>query len=619
MKKISKLPTHHANSDVTSVTNVHARDSNTYKETAGKRSDVTDVSVIAVVTEKERPCYRVYDCSTKNFRAGVYFHGMTVPKKKDAEAMPIDIWICSPLHIKAQTFDKNDSNYGRLLRFKNSNNQWKVWPMPMELLRGSGEELRGILLNMGLLIDPTEGKRYLLRYLQSVPPDKNIHCALQTGWYNQSFVLPNKVIGSDSDSIIFQNGENPSEDHGQAGEFTNWKEEISQRAIGNPILMFGLSSGFAGPLLQLCNSEGGGIHLVENSSSGKTTILAAACSIWGGSSFRRSWRATANGLEGAAALFNDNLLALDEISECEPKEVGKIVYSIANGYGKQRASKTGAAKAINRWRCFILSNGERTIETSMMEGGARAKAGQAVRLLDIPAKRTHGCWDDFKEFKNGAAFSDAIKSSTSKHYGLAGEAFLSCLSMMLEEEYDFCAALEEIKNSSLFSITDAQGQERRAIARFSLIALAGEIATKHGITGWQKGQATEAAALAFKAWKSLRNKGNDEQHKILFQLSDFIERHGDSRFSNITDEIASVRDRAGWWENKYHEGRVYFFNAAGMREALKGFDFKAALDALEECDIIEANSAGERAPTRKVQGRSLRLYKVNPDALEKKT
>lgn len=114
----------------------------------------------------------------------------------------------------------------------------------------------------------------------------------------------------------------------------------------------------------------------------------------------------------------------------------------------------------------------------------------------------------------------------------------------------------------------------------------------------------------------MRNKGNDEQHKILFQLSDFIERHGDSRFSNITDEIASVRDRAGWWENKYHEGRVYFFNAAGMREALKGFDFKSALDALEECGIIKANSAGERAPTRKVQGRSLRLYKVNPDAFE---
>jgi len=601
--------------DVKDVTDVHAKNSKASKETANQESDVTDV---AAVLEKERPCYRVYDFDTKNYKAGVYFHFMSSPKKINEDPIPIDIWICSPLHIKAQTFDKNDNNFGRLLRFKNSNNQWKSWPMPMELLRGSGEELRGMLLSMGLRIDPIEGKRYLLRYLQTPPPDKNIHCALQTGWYNQSFVLPNRVIGSDNDSIIFQNGEHPSEEHGHVGEFTNWKEEISQRAVGNPMLMFGLSAGFAGPLLQLCNLEGGGIHLVENSSSGKTTILDAACSIWGGSTYRRSWRATANGIEGAAALFNDNLLALDEISECDPKEVGKIVYSIANGYGKQRASKTGAAKAIARWRCFILSNGERTIETSMMEGGARAKAGQAVRLLDIPAKRKYGCWDDLKGFKNGAAFSDAIKSAAAQHYGLAGAAFLTSLVLEMEDEFNFCAALEEIKNSSLFSIADAQGQERRAISRFALIALAGEIATKHGLTNWEEGAATEAASIAFKAWKSLRNKGNDEQHKILFQLSDFIERHGDSRFSNVTDGISSVRDRAGWWENQHNEGRVYFFNAAGMREALKGFDFKTALDALEEHGIIKANSAGERAFTKKVQGQSWRLYKVNPDALKTK-
>ena len=32
-------------------------------------------------------------------------------------------------------------------------------------------------------------------------------------------------------------------------------------------------------------------------------------------------------MEGAAALFNDCLLALDEISECDPREVGAIVYA----------------------------------------------------------------------------------------------------------------------------------------------------------------------------------------------------------------------------------------------------------------------------------------------------
>ena len=36
-----------------------------------------------------------------------------------------------------------DNNFGRLLRFRNTVGRWREWAMPMELLRGSGDELRG--------------------------------------------------------------------------------------------------------------------------------------------------------------------------------------------------------------------------------------------------------------------------------------------------------------------------------------------------------------------------------------------------------------------------------------------------------------------------------------------
>ena len=177
----------------------------------------------------------------------------------------------------------------------------------------------------------------------------------------------------------------------------------------------------------LCNAEGGGLHFLGDSSTGKTTLLEAGCSVWGGPNYRRSWRATANGMEGVAALFNDCLLALDEISECDPREVGAIVYALGNGRGKQRAGRTGHARAITRWRCLILSSGERTIATTMQEGGHRAKAGQAVRLLDIPAARAFGAWDTLHGLPSGTAFSDAIKRAAVKHHGHAGRAFLEKL------------------------------------------------------------------------------------------------------------------------------------------------------------------------------------------------
>ena len=47
-------------------------------------------------------------------------------------------------------------------------------------------------------------------------------------------------------------------------------------------VVFGISAGFAAPLLQIAGQESGGLHFVGSSRSGKTTILHVAGSIWGG-------------------------------------------------------------------------------------------------------------------------------------------------------------------------------------------------------------------------------------------------------------------------------------------------------------------------------------------------
>jgi putative DNA primase/helicase len=100
-------------------------------------------------------------------------------------------------------------------------------------------------------------------------------------------------------------------------------------------------------------------------------------------------------------------------------------------------------------------------------------------------------------------------------------------------------------------------------------------------------------------------------------VSGFIERHGDSRFSSVDREErydrggehlgpdtrigaeAIVRDRAGWWRNDGDE-RVYLFNADGMREAVAGFDFKPALDALQEAGALPAGASGVRSTVHRI-------------------
>ena len=567
--------------------------------------------------EEDRPCYVVLDdwveCGGRKYRPGVYFCGMT-EAKKDTPAMPFNLWFCSPLHIDAVTFDGQANNFGRLLRFKNSLGRWREWAMPMELLRGAGDELRGELLAMGVELDPVKARQQLPAYLQREHPKRRMHCALQVGWAGKSFVLPDQVIGPDAAGVIFQSGERGHEEHTKAGTLQGWQEGVSLKATCNPLLLIALSAGFAGPMLARCNAEGGGIHFVGDSSTGKTTAIEASCSIWGGPNYRRSWRATANGMEGAAALFNDCLLALDEISECDPKEVGAIVYALGNGRGKQRASRTGSARGVVRWRCFVLSSGERTIGTTMAEGGHRAKAGQSVRLLDIPAARKFGAWDDLRGAASAAAFSDGIKRTAAQHHGLVGRAFLEKLT---HDQRDFCAMLEEIKTLPMFSAEGGEGQDKRAAGRFALIGLAGELATEYGLTGWQEGEAIDAAAEGFRLWRSMRGTGNDERRQIAERMSGFLERHGDGRFSDADsrDEVP-VKDRAGWWRDAT-DGREYLLTAEAMREAMKGFDFNRTLDVLQELGALQKPGAdGKRARLLRIGGqRPVRLYPINPDKL----
>ena len=566
--------------------------------------------------EEDRPCYVVLDdwteCGGRKHRPGVYFCGMT-EAKKDTPAMPFDLWFCSPLYIEAVTFDGQANNFGRLLRFKNSLGRWREWAMPMELLRGAGDELRGELLAMGIELDPYKARQQLPAYLQREHPKKRMHCALQVGWVGKSFVLPDQVIGPDAAGVIFQSGERGHEEHTKAGTLQGWQDGIASMASCNPLLLIALSAGFAGPMLARCNAEGGGIHFVGDSSTGKTTAIEASCSIWGGPNYRRSWRATANGMEGAAALFNDCLLALDEISECDPKEVGAIVYALGNGRGKQRASRTGSARGVVRWRCFVMSSGERTIGTTMAEGGHRAKAGQSVRLLDIPAARKFGAWDDLRGAASAAAFSDGIKRTAAQHHGLVGRAFLEKLT---HDTRDFCVMLEEVKTLPMFSAEGGEGQDKRAAGRFALIGLAGELATEYGLTGWQEGEAIHAAAEGFKLWRSMRGTGNDERRQIAERISGFIERHGDGRFSDAnTSGDVSVKDRAGWWRDT-SDGREYLLTAEAMREAMKGFDFNRALDVLQELGALPKPLAdGKRSRLIRIDKRAIRLYPINPDKL----
>ena len=65
------------------------------------------------------------------------------------------------------------------------------------------------------------------------------------------------------------------------------------------------------------------------------------------------------------------------------------------------------------------------------------------------------------------------------------------------------------------------------------------------------------------------------------------------------------------------DGREYLFTAEGMREALRGFDFKRALDVLQELGALPAPGAdGKRARFYRIGGTGAKLYPITPEKLE---
>ncbi len=558
-----------------------------------------------VETEKppkvaECPCWRVYldwwkDGNRSN-RPGVWYHGI---RETEDGGTRTDEWLCGPLVMDSVTFDRRGESFGRLVRFRDSIGRWHTWNMPMMLLKGSGEELRGELLRLGLEIDP-KGRARLPNYLMHRTPKDRVTAALTVGWNDAAFVLPDAVFGNAR--IYFQCETASVADFDQRGSLDDWRDSVASLAPGNMPLTLAISAAFAGPVMALAHVESCGAHLVGDSSSGKTTALQAAASVWGPPGFVRTWRATSNGLEAAAAESNDTLLILDEIGEADPNDIGSVIYALGNGRGKSRANRHGYARPGARWRTVLLSRGDKSLETHMADGRRSIRAGQSVRLLDIPVSGRFGAFDDLHGRDNGRSFADEIKTACSQHYGTAGRSFLRFLIHNRTEDYG--AILKGFTDR----IPADGGQEARAARQMALVGMAGELAIRAGITGWEPGAAFNAAVAAFNAWRNQRGSGNAETHKILAAVRDFIDAHGDSRFSDRTD-TRPVRDRAGYVENLPTGELLHLFSPGGMREALSGYDMTRALDVLQAAGWLIPGS-DKRQVQRKVNGRNQKLYAV---------
>ena len=478
--------------------------------------------------------------------------------------------------------------------------------MPLELLTGEGPELARTLAQGGMLLPPDPGlRKHLLRYLCEAGPKVNPRVRLveALGWQASAFILPDgETIGHAGEPVRFA-GELPGlRSKATKGTLEGWQQGVARFAVGNPRLAFALACAFAGPLLEMVRPDGGGgFNLMGFSSKGKSTCLEAAASVWGRPDPLPTWRATGNGLEGIAATRNDGFLVLDELSQVDPKEAGSVAYMLANGSAKARANREGGARTMRQWRLVFLSSGEQGLEDKMMEDGKRARAGQEVRVPDIPCP-AEGMFEEAHGLPSLGALAEHLKAQARKHYGHAARAFLAGLCQEWEHRDALQAKLRAMEHAWLASAlprgVDAQVQ--RVAGRFALVAVAGELAQRMGILPWAEGDASSAALVCFKAWLDRRGfTGASEVHRGIEAVLAFLEKNGQARFDEYGVRDAHIINRAG--TKKKAEGPVdgwdYFITAGAWKEACSGFSSTSVAKACADAGILEPGADGKHSRT----------------------
>jgi putative DNA primase/helicase len=574
-------------------------------------ADVIRLTDAADAEWRGKPAFVSFPPFTMDPEKGLF---ITVERRRGKEEWEEKIWLSAPFEIIGRVRDPQSQSWARLLRWGDDDSVVHQHPVADEDLHGDGSALCAVLASRGLKIATGAVRQHFVSYLNQAVVKARITIVGRTGWHEvggqRTFVLPD---GTNSRILVSETVTSP---YAASGSLEEWQGSVAKLAEGHSRALFATSTGFVPPLLELIGEGGGGFNLRGASSIGKTSLLCSAASVWsnGGEQggYIKTWRATANGLEGVAALYSGTLLPLDELSIASANEVGNIVYSLASGIGKQRAQRDGSVRAPKTWHVTILSTGEVGIAAKIHEAGKRARAGQEVRIVDIDADTGKGLGVfDHAGADGSKKLADDIKKAAKVYYGAAGPAFVRAIeSKGVESIVATVRETQDIFRAGVIRGTPG-GQILRVADRLGLVAAAGELAVDLGILPWKAGTVAGAVKVIFDGWHE--DRGGDDPAEVrvaIEQIRGLLERHGDGRFDPATPDPTArpVIDRLGYIHGQGSDRQWWILPQTWRDVFCAGLDAKMIARALVKRGRLLPGEDGKTSRLGRINGEPTRVY-----------
>jgi hypothetical protein len=266
--------------------------------------------------------------------------------------------------------------------------------------------------------------KYLARYEElnlGHMPVKSV--SEQMGWQSDgSFLVGRECLGGSVEFIGADEGEEQMADAvRQRGSLSGWRDAVTC-VSRYPKVELALYAGLAPVMLEILGAPNFAVDWAYRTSSGKTSTLKVAASLWGSPDERSarsmiaSWDATSVWLERAAAARSHLPLIVDDTKRARKYRgesvVPGVIYEIANGQGRGRGSISGS-RATRYWRTVLLTTGETSIVDFSKD------AGTVARVLSLWGSPFGG------ETEQTHCDVLALSSGLLSHFGHAGPAFVS--------------------------------------------------------------------------------------------------------------------------------------------------------------------------------------------------